>query len=242
MRFRRVQVEEGYCTNHFSHIRISQEHNKLDNLRKVAMSFDEFYAIVDFYTQDPDEKVKAHYLRNKAVLFLAVGTGARLSEIRTMRLQHVSIEDGYILCRVKGKGDKFHSKVLPPLPVDSNPGREFLAWYNYRVEEQQYLPEGADEGKFVFPSLSTKSKFLLLTVDAFGRIVTDPLRKLGLYTGGVTFHSLRHLHGEIVASTEGLHAAQLNLGHKSMSTTQRYAKEAIQRKKEQTQDRVTKYF
>jgi integrase/recombinase XerC len=138
-------------------------------------------------------------LRNQALLELTYGAGLRVSEVVGLDVHHVDLERR--LVRVLGKGNK--ERIVPFGP----PAQAALAaWIDVG------LPQGA---------LFRNARGGRLSVRSAWRIVRDAGVQNGLV--GVHPHVLRHSCAtHLLTGGADLRAIQEQLGHASLSTTQRY--------------------
>jgi integrase/recombinase XerC len=137
-------------------------------------------------------------LRNKALLELLYGAGLRVSELCGVDVEQVDLERRMV--RVRGKGNK--DRVVPFGP----PARDAIAeWLAGRSQGALFL--NARGGR--------------LSVRSAWRIVRDAGVANGLL--GVHPHVLRHSCAtHLLTGGADLRAIQEQLGHSSLSTTQRY--------------------
>jgi len=172
--------------------------------------------LVEFLTEDeakallaaPDLKTWLGR-RDRALLLLAVHTGLRNSEIRSLRLRDVQLGTGpHVRCTGKGRKMRctpLHRDVAAPLQ----------AWLSER---------GGGPDDHVFPS----SRGTTLSADALQRLVARHVRTASgactaLVGRRITPHTLRHttamslLHGGVDRTVIALW-----LGHESAETTQIY--------------------
>lgn len=149
---------------------------------------------------------KKYGLRDRAMLELLYATGLRVSELITLRMEDINLEDGFLLCR--GKGGK---ERLVPL------GKSAAAVVdNYVLQARP---------KF----LKTDSKYIFLT--ARGGPFTRQgfwkmLKKYALQAGldrELSPHVLRHSFAtHMLDRGADLRSVQLMLGHSQITTTQLY--------------------
>jgi integrase/recombinase XerC len=140
----------------------------------------------------------AYRLRNQALLELLYGAGLRVSELCGVDVEHLDLERRMV--RVRGKGGK--DRVVPFGP----PAQKALrAWLAGRRQGAVFL--NARGGR--------------LSVRSAWRIVRDAGVANGLL--GVHPHVLRHSCAtHLLTGGADLRAIQEQLGHSSLSTTQRY--------------------
>lgn len=145
--------------------------------------------------------------RDRALLEVAYGTGARVSELVGLRVEDVWYDDG--LVRIVGKGDK--ERLVPV-------GRRALgAAALYAREIRPTLDRGAGAGALFLNARGRP----LSRVGAWG-IVKKCAAEAGL-AGRVTPHTLRHTFAtHMLERGADLRALQEMLGHADLATTQLY--------------------
>jgi integrase/recombinase XerD len=156
-------------------------------------------------------------LCDQAILELAYASGLRISELRTIRLEQLQLESGFI--HVIGKGNK--ERVVPL-------GRKAAEAMKH------YLDTGR-------PALVTRktpgSVFITRRGTGFSRVtlwkrIKDRVRWAGI-TRNVTPHMLRHSFAtHLLEHGADLRVIQELLGHASISTTEIYTQVAGQRLRE----------
>lgn len=148
-------------------------------------------------------------LRDKAILILIYGCGLRISEALNIKKNDVGRE--FII--VLGKGNKERS--VPVLEIVNKAIAEYLSHCPYEINNQDYIFLGA-RGKKLNPTIFQKQIQILR-------------RYIGL-SESVTPHAFRHSFAtHILADGADLRSIQELLGHKDLSTTQRYTKVDIGR-------------
>lgn len=146
--------------------------------------------------------------RNRAAIELLYGAGLRVSELASLDRSDLDLEERLVLVR-HGKGRKQRRVPFGP------PAAEALS---------AYLAAVPDGGGALFLNRFHKR----LSTRALHRIV----HRSGLANGvsGVHPHALRHSCAtHMLASGADLRAIQEQLGHASLSTTQRYAHVSVER-------------
>jgi integrase/recombinase XerC len=142
--------------------------------------------------------------RDTAIMELAYSSGLRVSELEGVSMADISMEEG--LLRVRGKGKKERM-----VPVG---GKALEALRAYLQERNRRYP-----GEQAF-FLSRRGR--RLTSRSIRRIVQKYSRMLAL-SGRVTPHTLRHTFAtHLLHSGADLRVIQELLGHASLSTTQKY--------------------
>ena len=146
-------------------------------------------------------------IRDGALLEFAYASGARVSELVSVKLQDIFYEDG--LARVLGKGSK--QRVVPV-------GRRALgAVALYAREIRPKLDRGKGRGVLFLNARGTP----LSRVGAWG-IIKRAARRAGI-AKRVTPHTLRHTFAtHLLEGGADLRAVQEMLGHADLATTQIY--------------------
>ena len=145
-------------------------------------------------------------IRNSAILLLLYGAGLRLGEALSLTMDNF-IDNGNKLL-VKGKGKK--ERIIALIPKIKEVIFKYIEACPYDLKNGQ-----------LFLGLRGKP----LNPDVFRRTITDIKRKLGLpdfvsphaFRHSFATHLLNYAHGD-------LRTIQELLGHKNLSTTQRYTK------------------
>lgn len=171
-------------------------------------------------------------LRNRAILELLYASGIRVGELCGLQLQDLDLETG--LLRVKGKGGKerivpIGRKALEALQAYLAKRHEFCSKFQApgsKLEAQQSTPgtwnmEWGTGG--VEQALFLNARGGPLRERSVGKIVLKYLNKAGLGKK-ITTHGLRHSYAtHLLGAGADLRAIQELLGHRRLSTTQRYA-------------------
>lgn len=176
---------------------------------------------VDALLSAPNDEEDPVQLRDKAMLELLYATGLRVSELTTMRLNQMSLQQGVV--RVVGKGNK---ERLVPM------GEEAAHWL------QLFLRKGRgflikNETDVVFPS----SRGRLMTRQTFWHRIKHYAQLAGIAVE-LSPHTLRHAFAtHLLNHGADLRVVQMLLGHSDLSTTQIYTHVATER----LQQLVTKH-
>jgi len=145
--------------------------------------------------------------RDRAVLATLYATGCRASEVATMLLRHLRLDENY--CRVLGKGNKERIVNLNPLAI--------RAIENYLDRERPKLTQRRDSD-FLFV---TRSGRALTRVNVW-HIVKKYAARVGC-SDKISPHTLRHSFAtHMLAGGAEIRALQEMLGHASIRTTQIY--------------------
>lgn len=148
-----------------------------------------------------------HALRNRALLEVLYSSGLRVSELRTLELQHVDLTEGWL--RVFGKGSK--ERVVP---LGSRAAAALAA---YLAHGRPALA-GARAGSAVFLS----ERGTALSRQMIWVIVSGCARQAGIRRA-VKPHLLRHAFAtHLLAGGADLRSIQDMLGHADIGTTQIY--------------------
>lgn len=146
-------------------------------------------------------------LRNTAILLLMYGAGLRIGEVLSLKVSDIPKSSDEML-KIKGKGNK--ERLVPILP-------EILTSINNYFKACPYDLSGEKE---IFRGLRGKP----LNPDVFRSALKTLANTLGLpnYTSP---HAFRHSFATHLLNNGGdLRTIQELLGHKSLTTTQRYTK------------------
>ncbi len=146
-------------------------------------------------------------LRDKAMLELMYATGIRVSELVSLNLLHINIENGYIRCF--GKGAK--ERIVPLGDVAARYLKEYLARGRSKL-----VKAGKEEALFV------NQHGRRLTRQGFWKIIKKYAMKAKIETK-ITPHTLRHSFAtHLLENGADLRSVQEMLGHVDISTTQIY--------------------
>ncbi len=147
-------------------------------------------------------------LRNKALLVLIYAAGLRISEALSMTKSHLQDLD---FIKITGKGKK--ERLIPWTPI----ARDFIEQYLNK------LPYNIDEKDPIFRGKLGKK----LQAPVFNRELIRLRRFYGL-PEHLSAHSFRHSFAtHLLENGAELRSIQELLGHKSLSTTQRYTKVSL---------------
>lgn len=159
----------------------------------------------------------AHGLRDRAMLEVLYATGLRVSELVSLTLSQMNLNQG--LVRVIGKGDK---ERLVPL------GEEAVAWlYRYLGEAR-----GALLRRRVTDAVFVTARGGPMTRQAFWHNLKGHARRADI-EAALSPHTLRHAFAtHLLNHGADLRVVQMLLGHADLSTTQIYTQVARTRLKE----------
>jgi integrase/recombinase XerD len=146
-------------------------------------------------------------LRDRTMLELMYATGLRVSELVSLELAHLNLNQGIV--RVTGKGGK---ERLVPL------GEESLAWLQRWLREGRSNLMGGADCREVFVTARRKG----MTRQAFWHAIRRHAARAGIERP-VSPHMLRHSFAtHLLNHGADLRVVQLLLGHSDLSTTQIY--------------------
>ncbi len=178
----------------------------------VVLSADEMLALLQVkFAED------AAGSRDRAMIELFYSAGIRLSELTGLNLEDVRFQEGLI--KVLGKGRK--ERIVPF-------GRPALQAIEAYLQKRQELLKEATGGKgeeALF--LSTRGK--RMNPRGVARVVERVVRESGIGRK-ISPHALRHTFAtHLLDAGADLRSIQEMLGHKSLSTTQKYTSVSVSR-------------
>jgi integrase/recombinase XerC len=157
-------------------------------------------------------------LRNRAIFETLYSSGIRVSELAGLNVFDVDPERG--LVRVLGKGKK--ERIVP---IGKNAIKAILAYRN-EMQIEAGLPLNKNGPEKNSPLFLNKN-YKRLTTRSIGRILEKLIQECGLRTT-VSPHGLRHTFAtHMLDAGADLRIVQELLGHKSLSTTQKYTHVSI---------------
>ncbi len=186
---------------------------KVEKYMPTFLSVDEAFELLDA----SGENNSASGLRNLAMLELFYSSGLRLSELAGLNREDVSFETA--LVKVRGKGKK--ERIVPA-------GTKALDAL------ERYLSATEALRKEHFPDVFRGALFLnergmRITARSIARIVDEVTVKSGIGRK-ISPHALRHSFAtHLLSAGADLRSIQEMLGHKSLSTTQKYTAVNINR-------------
>lgn len=152
--------------------------------------------------------------RNKAVVAFLYGTGCRIAEALSLKVENIEFEFDRTphKIRVIGKGDKERTLFLSPTAQ-----RVLKEWLGIR---QLYVADSP----VVFCHLQGQKQGQAITARSIERVVKAAGQRAGLAREKCTPHKLRHSHATaLVKAGRRLEEVQEILGHESIATTRIYA-------------------
>lgn len=155
-------------------------------------------------------------IRDKAMLELLYATGIRVSELISLKISDINLQNGYIRCE-----DGTKERVIP----FGHAAREALK--NYLTQARQAMIH-SDEEEVLFTNCNGQP----MSRQGFWKVLKQYAKRAGIEVD-ITPHTLRHsFAAHLVENGADLHSVQEMLGHSDVSTTQIYAKMTNNRIKE----------
>lgn len=183
----------------------------------VFLSLNEVTILLDSLNSD-DSPLS---LRNKAMIELMYATGIRVSELVSINLNDINLQDGTVI--VTGKGSK---QRLVPL------GETCIKAINDYLSLSRPLLKGSSGSGKRSSSLFVTNKSSGVTRQQFWNIIKKQALLAGLEVGKVKPHILRHSFAtHLLENGADLRVVQTLLGHSDISTTQIYTHVARERLK-----------
>lgn len=147
-------------------------------------------------------------VRDFALISLLYASGVRVSEVCSLRMRDICLEESYF--RVQGKGRKERFAFFDPTTAEA-----LQAW----MEVRAHLPLGPEEDEFLFVSYRRLAHLSRITVY---HIVTELAKACGL-NKKISPHTFRHSFATaMLQGGANMFQVQALLGHSSVATTQFY--------------------
>lgn len=160
-------------------------------------------------------------LRDRAFLEFLYATGARISEVATLRLEQLDLSHGVV--RLFGKGSKERIVPLYESAVD------WLKKYLQSSRPTLLLKDKTGSSHSVL-FISVRGKDM--SADSLRKVFSSYLTAAGL-DSSLSPHAMRHTYAtELLGGGADLRIVQELLGHESLSTTQVYTHLSVERLKE----------
>ena len=160
---------------------------------------------VDLLLDQPNANT-AKGLRDKAMLELLYATGIRVSELISLKMNHINLNMGYITCESSDK-----ERVVP----FGNSAKKAVKAY---LETSREILLSGKESDFLFVNCSGKS----MSRQGFWKVLKSYATSAGIEQD-ITPHTLRHsFAAHLVQNGADLKSVQEMLGHSDISTTQIY--------------------
>lgn len=146
--------------------------------------------------------------RDRAIIETLYGCGLRITELCTLKISNLYLEDGYI--RVHGKGRKERLVPIGELAISA-----LRAWFVVR----QQLKVVAGEEDYVFVSITRGRRLSRITLFVY---IKTYAQKAGI-TKNISPHTFRHSFAtHLLKGGANLRAIQAMLGHEDIGTTEIY--------------------
>ena len=145
-------------------------------------------------------------IRDKAMLEFAYATGMRVTEIISLNIEDVNLEEGYVVCNSKNK-----KRNIPLGSISLNALKEY-------IEKSRTILIKTDEENALFVNVNGRR----LTRQGFWKIVKYYQEQANI-TKDITPHVLRHSFAtHLLKNGADLKAIHAMLGHSDISSTQVY--------------------
>lgn len=164
---------------------------------------------VEALLNQPRKESTPAAMRASAMLELLYATGLRVSELVSLGIADVNLEEGYVRCRGKG----FKERIIPVYPEAVRAVRLYID------EARPKLRRRRDE-----PALFLNRRGNRLTRQGFWLILKALATDAGV-ASAITPHTLRHSFAtHLLRGGAALRHVQEMLGHSNISTTQIYTR------------------
>ncbi len=151
--------------------------------------------------------------RNRAIIEMLYGSGLRVSELTTLRLSRIYLNEGYML--IEGKGSK--QRLVPISPVA-------IEWFGYWMEDRSHLDVKPDYKDYAFLNRYGRGLTRAMIFTIIKRLATEA----GI-SKTISPHTLRHSFAtHLLQNGADLRLIQQMLGHESITTTEIYTHLDIQ--------------
>lgn len=205
--FFKFLVKKGVILENPAELILTPKQNKTI---PVYLSVDEIFRLLDSIQTDT-----LLGLRNRAIFETLYSSGIRISELAAMDISDVDFSAAVV--RVFGKG---HKQRIVPL---GQKALSAISAYRSQLQKQTGL-EAFQSGPLFLNRFQKR-----LTPRSIARILKKLVSAIGLLTP-ISPHALRHTFAtHMLDAGADLRVVQELLGHKSLSTTQRYTHVSIDR-------------
>ena len=194
---------EKYILSDGIHLNLHLQRPKIDKKLPVFLTIDEIIHLLD-NVKESDLSSKFPY-RDKAILELLYATGARCSELISIRIKDINLNKKTILVYGKGRKER--------IVLFGSKAREKLE--NYMVKERQNIASTDD---FLFLNHRGQP----LTSRSVQRII-EAFRPFLKIDKEISPHKIRHSFAtHLLNQGADIRIVQELLGHKNISTTEKY--------------------
>ena len=151
---------------------------------------------------------KAEGQRNRAIIETMYGCGLRVSELVTLRLSQLYLEERYVI--IQGKGNKQRLVPISPVAIDQ------INLYLEQTRAHQVVKKGSEDILFL------NRRGAMLTRQMIFHIIKQLCELAGIRKV-ISPHTLRHSFAtHLLEGGANLRAIQQMLGHESITTTEIY--------------------
>lgn len=160
-------------------------------------------------------------LRDRAFLEFLYATGARISEVATLKLEQIDLQNGTV--RLFGKGSKERIVPLYESAID---------WLKKYLRSSRPTLLLKDKSGRAHSALFISVRGNDMSADSLRKVFSSYLVAAGL-DSSLSPHAMRHTYAtELLGGGADLRIVQELLGHESLSTTQVYTHLSVDRLKE----------
>lgn len=151
--------------------------------------------------------------RNRAIIEMLYGSGLRVSELTTLKLSRIYLNEGYML--IEGKGSK--QRLVPISPVA-------MEWFTYWLSDRSKLDVKPEYKDYAFLNRYGRGLTRAMIFTIVKRLAAEAgIRKT------ISPHTLRHSFAtHLLQNGADLRIIQQMLGHESITTTEIYTHLDIQ--------------
>lgn len=160
-------------------------------------------------------------LRDRAFLEFLYATGARISEVATLKLEQLDLQNGIV--RLFGKGSKERIVLLYESAIE---------WLKKYLRSSRPTLLLKDKSSRAHSALFISVRGNDMSADSLRKVFSSYLAAAGL-DSSLSPHAMRHTYAtELLGGGADLRIVQELLGHESLSTTQVYTHLSVDRLKE----------
>ena len=160
-------------------------------------------------------------LRDRAFLEFLYATGARISEVASLKLEQVDLQNGTV--RLFGKGSK--ERIVPLY-------QSAIEWLKKYLSSSRPTLLLKDKAGRAHSALFISVRGNNMSADSLRKVFSSYLTAAGL-DSSLSPHAMRHTYAtELLGGGADLRIVQELLGHESLSTTQVYTHLSVDRLKE----------
>ena len=160
-------------------------------------------------------------LRDRAFLEFLYATGARISEVATLKLEQIDLQNGTV--RLFGKGSK--ERIVPLY-------ESAIEWLKKYLRSSRPTLLLKDKTGRTHSALFISVRGNDMSADSLRKVFSSYLAAAGL-DSSLSPHAMRHTYAtELLGGGADLRIVQELLGHESLSTTQVYTHLSVDRLKE----------